>query len=104
MGFIVRLDSEQPATVRKGRSHGRMTPVGDGDDPSSARSMIGATKLEPFGGQTVLDRAEPARLGTPSGAYDMLISAHWGSEGPMLVLNNVREFQRISGFRADDWV
>jgi predicted nucleic acid-binding protein len=33
----------------------------------------------------------------------MLISAHWSSEGPMLVLNNVREFQRISGLRVDYW-
>jgi tRNA(fMet)-specific endonuclease VapC len=49
-------------------------------------------------------RSGPSRLGTPSGAYDMLISAHWGSEGPMLVLNNVREFQRISGLRVDYWV
>ena len=37
MGFIVRLDSEQPDTLGKGRSHGRMTPVGDGDDPSYER-------------------------------------------------------------------
>ena len=36
MGFIVRLDSEQPDTLGKGRSHGRMT-VGDGDDPSYER-------------------------------------------------------------------
>ena len=69
--------------------------------PSRRRREIGATKLEPFGGQTVLD---PARLGTPSGAYDMLISAQWGSEGPMLVLNNVGEFQRLSGLRVDYWV
>jgi len=73
--------------------------------PARRRREIGATKLEPFGGQTVLEiRAEPARLGTPSGAYDMLISALWGSEGPMLVLNNVGEFQRLSGLRVDYWV
>jgi hypothetical protein len=34
----------------------------------------------------------------------MLISALWGSEGPMLVLNNVGEFQRLSGLRVDYWV
>jgi tRNA(fMet)-specific endonuclease VapC len=49
-------------------------------------------------------RAELARLGTPCGAYDMLIGAHARSEGLMLVTNNVREFQRIPGLRVDNWV
>ena len=49
-------------------------------------------------------RAELARLGTPCGAYDMLIGAHARSEGLVLVTNNVREFLRISGLRVDNWV
>jgi len=36
--------------------------------------------------------------------YDMLIGAHARSECLMLVTNNVREFQRISGLRVDNWV
>jgi tRNA(fMet)-specific endonuclease VapC len=49
-------------------------------------------------------RAELAKLGTLCGAYDMLIGAHARSEGLTLVTNNVREFQRISGLRVDNWV
>jgi len=49
-------------------------------------------------------RAEPARLGMPSGAYDMLIGAHRRSEGLMHLTYNVRKFQRISGLRIDNWV
>jgi tRNA(fMet)-specific endonuclease VapC len=49
-------------------------------------------------------RAELAKLGTLCGAYDMLIGAHARSEGLMLVTNNVREFQRIPGLLAVNWV
>jgi tRNA(fMet)-specific endonuclease VapC len=49
-------------------------------------------------------RAELARLGTPCGAYDVLIGAHARSEGLVLVTNNVREFRRIPGLRVDNWV
>ena len=49
-------------------------------------------------------RAELARLGTPCGAYDMLIAAHARSEGLTLVTNNIREFQRIPALRIDNWV
>jgi tRNA(fMet)-specific endonuclease VapC len=48
-------------------------------------------------------RAELTRVGTPCGAYDMLIAAHARSEGLMLVTNNVREFQRMPGLRLDNW-
>jgi tRNA(fMet)-specific endonuclease VapC len=49
-------------------------------------------------------RAELAKLGTLCGAYDMLIGAHARSEGLRLVTNNVREFQRIPGLLAVNWV
>jgi tRNA(fMet)-specific endonuclease VapC len=49
-------------------------------------------------------RAELARLGTPCGAYDMLIAAHARSEGLTLVTNNTREFQRIPALRIDNWI
>jgi tRNA(fMet)-specific endonuclease VapC len=49
-------------------------------------------------------RAELERSGTPCGAYDALIAAHARSEGLMLVTDNLREFQRISGLRVDNWV
>jgi tRNA(fMet)-specific endonuclease VapC len=49
-------------------------------------------------------RAELERVGSPCGAYDMMIAAHARSEGLTLVTNNVREFERMPGLRLDNWV
>ena len=46
-------------------------------------------------------RAELERGGQPVGAYDMLIGAHARSLGLVLVTNNRREFDRISGLRVE---
>tara|TARA_R110002073_G_scaffold281518_1_gene445759 strand:+ start:1845 stop:2249 length:405 start_codon:yes stop_codon:yes gene_type:complete len=48
-------------------------------------------------------RAELEREGTPIGPYDFLIAAHARAEGLVLVTNNVREFDRVSGLRVEDW-
>ena len=42
--------------------------------------------------------------GTLIGSMDMLIAAHALSLGVRLVSNNVREFQRVSGLRLENWV
>jgi tRNA(fMet)-specific endonuclease VapC len=49
-------------------------------------------------------RAEPERAGQPCGPYDMLIGAHARSEGLIVVTNNLREFARMPGVRAENWV
>jgi tRNA(fMet)-specific endonuclease VapC len=49
-------------------------------------------------------RAELERIGRPSGAYDMLIGAHARSEGLIVVINNIREFERMPGLRIENWV
>jgi hypothetical protein len=48
-------------------------------------------------------RAELERDGQPIGAYDMLIGAHARNLGLVLVTNNRREFDRISGLRVESW-
>lgn len=48
-------------------------------------------------------RAELEREGKPVGGYDMLIGAHARSLGLVLVTNNRREFDRISGLRVESW-
>ena len=48
-------------------------------------------------------RAELERDGRPAGAYDMLIGAHARSLGLILVTNNRREFDRMSGLRVESW-
>ena len=49
-------------------------------------------------------RAELERAGTPSGAHDMQIGGHARSEGLVVVTNNIREFSRMPGVRAENWV
>jgi tRNA(fMet)-specific endonuclease VapC len=49
-------------------------------------------------------RAELERAGTPSGPHDMQIGGHARSEGLIIVTNNMREFTRMPGVRAENWI
>ena len=44
------------------------------------------------------------RLGTPIGAYDLMIAAHAQSLGLIFVTNNMREFSRIPDLMVENWV
>jgi tRNA(fMet)-specific endonuclease VapC len=48
-------------------------------------------------------RAELERAGTPCGPHDMQIGGHARSEGLIVVTNNLREFARMPGVRAENW-
>ena len=48
-------------------------------------------------------RAELEHAGRPAGAHDMMIGGHARSEGLVLVANNVREFERMSGLLVENW-
>jgi tRNA(fMet)-specific endonuclease VapC len=49
-------------------------------------------------------RAELERAGTPCGPHDMQIGGHARSEGLIVVTNNMREFGRVPGIRAENWI
>jgi tRNA(fMet)-specific endonuclease VapC len=49
-------------------------------------------------------RAELYRIGQPIGPYDMMIAGHARSSGLILVTNNTKEFERVSGLRLENWV
>lgn len=49
-------------------------------------------------------RAELERAGTPCGSHDMQIAGHARSEGLIVVTNNMREFVRMAGVRAENWL
>jgi tRNA(fMet)-specific endonuclease VapC len=49
-------------------------------------------------------RAEMERAGQLAGPHDMLIGAHARSAGLTVVTNDLREFERISGLRVENWV
>ena len=48
-------------------------------------------------------RAELKHEGNPIGPYDMMIAGHARARGLILVTNNKREFERVSGLRLDNW-
>lgn len=49
-------------------------------------------------------RAELERAGTPCGPHDTQIGGHARSEGLVVVTNNMREFARMPGLRAENWL
>jgi tRNA(fMet)-specific endonuclease VapC len=49
-------------------------------------------------------RAELERAGAPCGPHDMQIGGHARSEGMIVVTNNMCEFSRMPGIRAENWV
>lgn len=49
-------------------------------------------------------RAELEKKGQMIGVNDLHIAAHSRSEGLVLVSNNLREFERVSGLRTENWV
>ena len=49
-------------------------------------------------------RAVLERRGFPIGGYDLLIAGHARSKGVIIVTGNLREFTRVDGLRAEDWL
>lgn len=49
-------------------------------------------------------RADLERAGRPAGNFDMMIGGHARAEGLIVVTNNMREFSRMPGVRAENWV
>ena len=49
-------------------------------------------------------RAKLEGQGLPIGAYDLMIAGHARSRGLIVVTGNLREFNRVEGLRAEDWL
>src|ERR1700722_5902247 len=49
-------------------------------------------------------RAVLERQGFPIGGYDLLIAGHARSRGLTVITGNLREFRRVGGLRAEDWL
>jgi len=49
-------------------------------------------------------RATLEKRGYPIGGYDLLIAGHARSRGLIIVTGNLREFTRVDGLRAEDWL
>jgi len=70
-------------------------------------SLAARIMVEPFDTQAAMHfgqlRAELSKSAHPIGPYDMLIAGHARSLGLILVSNNLREFNRVSGLRTENW-
>ena len=49
-------------------------------------------------------RATLERPGLPIGGYDLLIAGHARSRALVVVTGNLKEFTRVDGLRAEDWL
>ncbi|WP_420812973.1 type II toxin-antitoxin system tRNA(fMet)-specific endonuclease VapC [Nitrincola schmidtii] len=49
-------------------------------------------------------RANLEKQGKPIGVNDLHIAGHARSESLILVTNNLKEFERVSGLRLENWV
>ncbi len=48
-------------------------------------------------------RAELESVGTPIGAYDVLLAGQARQRGATLVTSNAKEFARVAGLKWEDW-
>lgn len=49
-------------------------------------------------------RADLRAKGTPIGPNDLWLAAHAKAHGLVMVTRNTREFKRVKGLRAEDWL
>jgi len=70
--------------------------------------FVSRLEVLPFGGKAAAHygqlRAELERAGKPCGSHDMQVGGHARSEGLIVVTNNIREFARMPGVRAENWL
>jgi len=71
------------------------------------RALVGAVAVLPYSAEDAKAsaslRAALERKGRPIGAYDLLIAGSALARGLVLVTSNVREFERVSGLRMENW-
>ncbi len=83
--------STRPAEIRHeiGRFAARLTILPFDDDAASHAAEI---------------RASLERDGSAIGPYDLMIAGHARSRGLIVITGNLREFKRVDGLRAEDWL
>jgi tRNA(fMet)-specific endonuclease VapC len=78
------------------------------DDLVAIEHFVARLDVLPFAAKAAAHygqvKAELEWAGTPCGPHDMQIGGHARSEGLIVVTNNMREFGRMPGIRAENWV
>ncbi|WP_427160016.1 type II toxin-antitoxin system VapC family toxin [Aliinostoc sp. HNIBRCY26] len=74
---------------------------------SLIETLLTTVTIIPFGlteaEQAAQIRSNLKKLGTPIGAYDVLIAATAITHNHILVTSNIREFQRIASLQIENW-
>lgn len=74
---------------------------------TTTEHFVARVQVLPFGDRAAAHygqvRAELERAGMPCGPHDMQIGGHARSEGLIVVTNDMREFIRMPGVRAENW-
>ena len=69
--------------------------------------FLAGIKIFPFDDKEATEygeiRATLEKRGTPIGANDLLIAAHARALQLTLVTNNLKEFERVDGLKAENW-
>jgi tRNA(fMet)-specific endonuclease VapC len=78
------------------------------ENVTAIEHFVARLDVLPFGDKAAVHygqvRAELERAGMPCGPHDMQIGGHARSEGLIVVTNNLSEFARMPGLRAESWV
>ena len=78
------------------------------DNLTAIENFVARLEVLPFGQRAAAQygqlRAELERAGPPFGPHDMQIGGRSWSEGLIVVSNNMREFARMRGVRAENWI
>lgn len=70
--------------------------------------FVSRLEIVPYGDKAAAHygdiRATLERQGKTIGVNDLHIAAHARSEGLIIATNNIREFERVAGLRAENWI
>jgi tRNA(fMet)-specific endonuclease VapC len=97
------------STITLGELHyGAEKSARRAENLAAIEHFVARLDVLPFGDKAAVHygqvRAELERAGTPCGPHDMQIGGHARSEGLIVVTNNLREFARMPGIRAENWL
>jgi tRNA(fMet)-specific endonuclease VapC len=113
-GTLRRLKSASPAEIAVSAVTVMEVEYGLARVPARAgklgpvmRAFLGAVAVLPYATEDAQAsaslRAALEKRGRPIGAYDILIAGSALARGLVLVTSNVREFERVSGLRVENW-
>jgi tRNA(fMet)-specific endonuclease VapC len=102
-------DGAQLSSITLGELHYRAeTSARRAENLTAIEHFVARLDVLPFADKAAAHygqvRAELERAGAPCGPHDMQIGGHARSEGLIVVTNNLREFARMPGVRAESWV